>query len=239
LKSEALAGEIIRGRRVCGPGSEGIITTIRRWVRECDETHAKCRSLGPGDSSKFALRLPTRVLDVSSTGGNLSLFVSNGSTGAYAALSHCWGGRQHNITTWATYEAYQRRIELSSLSKTVQEAIRVTQSLGLRYLWVDSLCIIQNDEDDWRNEAMTMSDIYEQAYCTIAAAAAPDGVTGCFAQSVQDDCLVPLPHSSRTLGCGNTYLARPRKPEGLYFDGGPLVSVISGCHRTSTKAHAD
>jgi hypothetical protein len=204
------------------------MTTIRRWARECHEGHTKCRYLRPGDSSSSpAPTLPTRVLDVSSPTGNPFLFVSNGAKGAYTALSHCWGGRQLNTTTKSTYKKHRRQIELSSLSKTVQEAIKVTQSLGLRYLWVDSLCIIQDDKHDWKKEAMRMSHVYEQAYCTIAAAAAPDGTVGCFAQSVQDDCLVPLPHNQRTLGCGNAYLAKPRRPRGLEFDSEPLVSSLA------------
>lgn len=102
----------------------------------------------------------------------------------------------------------------------------MTQALGLRYLWVDSLCIIQDDVADWNHEAMLMSHFYEQAYCTIAAAAAPDGMVGCFAQRVQDDCLVPLPQNERTSVCGNLYLVKPRKADGL-FDSEPLVSLIS------------
>ena len=73
---------------------------------------------------------------------------------------------------------------------------------------------------------MRMSHVYKQAYCTIAVAAAPDGMVGCFTQRVQDDCLVPLPHNERTSTCGNLYLAKPHKADEL-FDSEPLVSLIS------------
>ena len=211
------------------------MTTIRRWARECHETHDKCRHSGAGSPSSTDPELPTRVLDVSSPSGHPFLFVSNGARGKYTALSHCWGGRQLNTTTKANYDAHRQRIEHTTLSKTVQEVIKVTQALGLRYLWVDSLCIIQDDQADWKNEAMRMSHVYEQSYCTIAAAAASDGTVGCFAQSAQDDCLVPLPQSEQTSGGGNMYLAKPRRPKG-HFDSGPLVSLILRCY---IDMHAD
>jgi hypothetical protein len=75
------------------------------------------------------------------------------------------------MTTKSTYEAQQQGIKLTSLSKTFQEAVKIPQTLRLRYLWIDSLCIIQDDDADWKNEAAMMGLVYEQAFCTIAAAA--------------------------------------------------------------------
>lgn len=79
-------------------------------------------------------REPAILLDVSSPGEILFLSVSNDSKVQYTALSHCWGGRQLNTTTRATFETHQQRIEPRTLFRTVQEAVKGTQALGLRYL---------------------------------------------------------------------------------------------------------
>ncbi|PMD47126.1 hypothetical protein L207DRAFT_575925 [Hyaloscypha variabilis F] len=66
------------------------------------------------------------------------------------------------------------------LSKTFQDAIIITRSLSVRYLWIDSLCIIQDDEHDWEIESSRMASVHENAYLVISAARASDGSKGCF-----------------------------------------------------------
>ncbi|KAN0103526.1 Heterokaryon incompatibility protein (HET) domain containing protein, partial [Hyaloscypha variabilis] len=95
----------------------------------------------------------------------------------YAALSHCWGSREdqmhilkaekENLTT------LESSIPWNRLSKTFQDGITVASKLGLQYIWIDSLCIIQDDKDDWIIEAAKMGEIYQNAYVTIAAASSP------------------------------------------------------------------
>jgi hypothetical protein len=72
------------------------------------------------------------------------------------------------------------RIEPSTLPKTFQDAISITRQLGLKFIWIDSLCIVQDDLDDWTREAASMANIYESAEITIAAAWGSDGSAGCF-----------------------------------------------------------
>lgn len=71
-------------------------------------------------------------------------------------------------------------IPRSSLCKAFQDAIRIALTLGIDYLWIDSLCIIQDDEDDWRQESLLISTVYGNFYLNIAAAGASDGSQGCF-----------------------------------------------------------
>jgi hypothetical protein len=71
------------------------------------------------------------------------------------------------------------RISLSELSRTFQDAIRITRQLQERYLWIDSLCIIQDDRQDWETEAARMPAIYGSATLTIAAFDAENGKGGC------------------------------------------------------------
>jgi hypothetical protein len=147
---------------------------IRKWLQDCRSTHQWCR--------KPNRKLPTRVIDVEPWPGShyLRLVSSKGCDGDYAALSHCWGTSPVNKTTKAREASYRRGIRFASLGKTFQDAIKVTRNLGLRYLWIDALCIIQDDKDDWRREAETMADVYANASVTLAATASADGAGGLF-----------------------------------------------------------
>jgi hypothetical protein len=108
------------------------------------------------------------------------LFEPRGFKEDYVTLSHCWG-EKHIVTT--TKESLTRRkegIEVSLLPKTFSDAILITRKLRFRYLWIDSLCIIQDDEADWQLESKKMAKIYENSALTISASAAHDAEYGCF-----------------------------------------------------------
>jgi hypothetical protein len=92
--------------------------------------------------------------------------------GGYAALSYCWGGFQQVTSTTAKLEQYQNRLDFRSFPKTIHDALTVTRSLGIPYLWVDALCILQDDEDDKAREIQKMGDVYSNAMITISAASA-------------------------------------------------------------------
>jgi hypothetical protein len=101
----------------------------------------------------------------------------------YVALSHCWGKvseeeKRQFCTTDENIKARQKGFDVSELPKTFRDAVRVAQNLGILYLWIDSLCIIQGNQDDWKSEAKRMQDVYAGAYCTIAATSAVDSKTG-------------------------------------------------------------
>jgi hypothetical protein len=96
----------------------------------------------------------------------------------YACLSYCWGSTQTLKTTTQTLEAHKSQIIWEDLPKTFKDAINYTLRLGISYLWVDSLCIIQDDIDDWRKEGAQMASIYEDSYITIAATASANSEGG-------------------------------------------------------------
>ncbi|KAE9376151.1 HET-domain-containing protein, partial [Stipitochalara longipes BDJ] len=102
----------------------------------------------------------------------------------YFALSYSWGGAQEVTTTEATLIDRQHGIRLCNLPPTIQDAVQVTRNLGLRYLWIDALCIIQDDDGDKNIEISRMGSIYKNATLTIAAANT---------RSVQDSFLAPRP----------------------------------------------
>lgn len=82
-------------------------------------------------------------------------------------------------------------ISPSQLCKTFKDAIAVTRKLGIRYLWIDSLCIIQDSPQDWQEQSATMAQVYSNSYCNIAATYAPDGSFGCFTER-DTDLIKPL-----------------------------------------------
>ena len=90
----------------------------------------------------------------------------------YAALSYCWGGDQTFKTTLQTISQHKKDIKLGSLPQTLQDAIFVTEQLGLKYLWIDALCIIQDDAKDKSREISQMARVYGNATVTIAASRA-------------------------------------------------------------------
>jgi hypothetical protein len=125
-------------------------------------------------------------------GETVYLVVTNNESAPYIALSHCWGGICQTRTTTFTLGSHKNGIPVSNLSKTVQDAVSVTRRLGIRFLWVDSLCILQDDERDWLQEAGQMASVYEWAYCVIAATGSMDGAGGCFRPRQSHD-LVQVP----------------------------------------------
>jgi hypothetical protein len=169
------------------PASSTIISTASRsalqlassWLEECVTTHTICQSVG-----KASLTLPKRLLKIEGTEGSERLKVvltdETFSGTKYAALSYCWGGSQGYTLTSLTQKALLRGVKIQKLSRTIRDSINVTRNLGLKWLWVDSLCIIQ-DSNDWTREAASMVDVYQNCYVCIGATGARTGDEGLFA----------------------------------------------------------
>ncbi|KXJ85435.1 heterokaryon incompatibility protein-domain-containing protein [Microdochium bolleyi] len=173
------------------PGPTTTITqkhaTVQRWLAACDNEHPGCSqaSVGP-------LRiLPTRLIALDHVDGvnraRLVRTVADFHGGIkYAALSHCWGGRVPLRTVQANLSFHAHEIPLHGIEKegdiprTFQDAIALCLSLGIAYLWIDSLCIVQDDLAEWQVEAGRMKDVYANATLTIAASNARSSADGCF-----------------------------------------------------------
>lgn len=141
--------------------------------------------------------LPARIISVGNPGDTNVRIVASEEIGPkpgyiYAALSHCWGTATTTHPTKLLKENLDvlllEPIGIQSLSKTIQDAIYICRELGTPYLWIDSMCIIQDDLDDWGNEAAKMGDVYRNAYYTIAAASSTDSSGGC----LTDEPLSPM-----------------------------------------------
>jgi hypothetical protein len=94
--------------------------------------------------------MPTRVLEISLSKGDkysIGLHESGGEIGSYVALSYMWGGDQKSMTLKTNIKQYMRQIDSKKLPRTIMDAVLCTQKLGLKYLWVDSLCIIPDSDN--------------------------------------------------------------------------------------------
>lgn len=152
-------------------GSATHLKILKEWVRSCDSTH-QCY---PNRTGFF----PTRLLDIGDSGSGTVRVRDYGRdyTGseAYIALSHRWGSPQQHAelcTYKSNIEEFRHGIDVSRLPKTFQDAVNITRGLDLHLLWIDSLCIVQDDQDDWETESKFMERVFSSAYCTIAASCA-------------------------------------------------------------------
>jgi len=100
--------------------------------------------------------------------------------GEYVTLSHCWG--KAKMTCLMTYneEDFKNGIRLRQLPLTFQHAVNFARRLSrsVRYIWIDALCIIQDDKDDWAHESGKMYEVYRNSYCNLSATKAKDSTEG-------------------------------------------------------------
>lgn len=169
--SPATPGTQLSIPKLSGPGSPGHIKTMIEWMSLCDQDH-HC-------IPKDDIFLPSRVLDLGrSDQSTIRLFCTSRdqtTPGRYIALSHRWGSAtQHRkfCTFKANLEQFKQAINVEELPKTFRHAVEVTRSLKVRYLWIDSLCIIQDDREDWQHESKLMEQVFSSAYVTLAATCA-------------------------------------------------------------------
>lgn len=178
---------------------------MKEWINNCDVSHSLC---GKTDEEKI---LPTRVLQISGSlqAPLVKLAETNGKKGRYCALSHCWGPPKKRplITTRANLCKHFEGIPLEYLPKTFQEAVTVTRALEIPYLWIDSLCIIQKDVEDWHCEAGRMGMVYANAAIVLAAAASKDGTEGLFTTDRTQTSTIVLPYSPSGVPKGSFSIA--------------------------------
>jgi len=183
---------------------------LGRWLKRCDSEHADCSAGLSGERVGTMTALPTRLVDVGLAGTPMCrLAVTQGMVGRYAALSHRWGGKTPLKTMRANLDQHKQEIPLGRLPQTFQDAIRLTRQLGLGYIWIDSLCIVQDSRQDWAQESQRMGAIYEGAYVTMAATSGTDGDAGIFASAGNAIDYVKLPCDAQVPELGHMYFSRP------------------------------
>jgi hypothetical protein len=176
------------------------------------------------------IRLPTRLVDIaslpnSSTLANIpgsdkswrNLFQTSscrlidtfpGEADQYCTLSYCWGPALPYMTTTQNLGEHRTKLQFGALPRTLQDAIMMARFLDFNYIWIDCLCICQDDEEDWAQEAARMADVYDNATICIAASRAKDCNSG-FLQARQDESFSLVPFQD-THGTFNLYLSHDR-----------------------------
>ncbi|KAJ2974156.1 hypothetical protein NUW58_g8749 [Xylaria curta] len=154
--------------------SDETLSVIESWIQECTTKHAQCIN-----RRKKEPWYPTRLLDVGGTlTGDPSIDSCRLACGneiadgeQYMTLSHRWGSYAIARLTTTTIDVWRRALPLRILSKTFQDFISLSRRMNIRYVWIDSLCIIQEGDSgvDWNKEAPTMADVYTNAFCNISA----------------------------------------------------------------------
>lgn len=145
---------------------------VKKWLQDCSISDDCVRTK--------QCRSPTRLIELMEKGERLYLTKENDNNLRYATLSHCWGKRSYKTLLSTNLSGFQVKIPTSAISLTFQDAFEVARYLGYRYLWIDCLCIVQDDEDDWARESAMMCTIYGNSNLNIAASSASDGSMGCF-----------------------------------------------------------
>jgi hypothetical protein len=153
----------------------------KKWLNDCVTGHASCTPEPQSDRW-----YPSRLLDLdeqTQDGPNSLRLITTSShslEGNYTTLSHRWGRAKFLQLTRHNLEALHRRIPIAELPQTFREAILVSKFLQIRYLWIDSLCIIQDNPSDWASEASQMHMVYSNSHCNISASHAEDSTKGLF-----------------------------------------------------------
>jgi hypothetical protein len=142
------------------------------WLENCITNHDKCKI------QIKAPEAPTRLLELHQPSPRHVRLIETANLQnrpSYMTLSHCWGSAISFKLTGDTLPQLKKGLLLDLLPKTFQDAASIAWKLRAKYLWIDSLCILQDSLSDWQREAASMSDVYSGSLCNIAASASSNG----------------------------------------------------------------
>ncbi|ETS76013.1 hypothetical protein PFICI_12957 [Pestalotiopsis fici W106-1] len=156
------------------PSSAQTMNFIAYNLNSCLHSHKACQRYQTQLASKIHGNWPSRILQIDAKTWTIRLVRFDPAAHAkYVALSYCWGDQKGQLTSnKSTLPKLRAGISVQKLPATLRDAVTVTATLGLRYIWIDSICIIQDDKDDWKQEAGKMSTVYAQSLVTIIASSA-------------------------------------------------------------------
>lgn len=169
--------------------SEESLSFATSQYQDCVQEHEECRR---GTDPSW---LPTRLIDIGCVedtadgeGSSARLVTTRDldRPTRYCTLSHCWGKAQVVKLLKSNLDAFLGGLPVSELPKTFRDSLCVARRLGIRYIWIDSLCIIQDDGEDWLSEASQMHSVYSNSDCNICATSASDSSQGLFVERKPD-----------------------------------------------------
>jgi len=155
-------------------GSTETMLQITAWLKQCVETHGICNK---GLEETW---MPSRLLEISEVCGELRVHLRDRSQlqhARYLTLSHCWGpsGNQKLQLTTKTLKAFHEGIAVSNLKPTFRDMAHLTWQLRFRLMWIDCMCIMQDDKKDWAKESAMMGKVYANSWLNVSAGATGDG----------------------------------------------------------------
>jgi hypothetical protein len=158
-------------------GSHTHFEIIRQWLQLCDDKkkHPYCHPSSPSTNC-----IPTRLIDVGHDGERLIRVWEPAPSDMceYIALSHPWGKEPHFVTNIKNLAQHKDRIDVNDLPATFRDAVSTTRALGKRYLWIDSICIIQGPGGDFQEQVEKMETVFSSAYCVLVASRAYNQTDG-------------------------------------------------------------
>jgi len=159
---------------------------------------------------------PRRLIDLgqpdslsSNTVAAPKIVSTKGRREEYVALSYCWGRQSYLRTLTTNIRQMETVIPVDQLPKTINDAFAIAWKLGVRYIWVDALCIIQDDPTDWEAEAKRMGAIYANAYFTVAATSASQAGQGFLNVREPKRAAVPFRSGPNQQSSGEVYFRQP------------------------------
>jgi hypothetical protein len=191
-------------------GSSAHLEIVRQWLKDCD-SHPECahQLVKPHHrkTSQESIGIPTRLIDVGRPGDKHVYLREKSFDGneEWIALSHQWGDPPHYSTEPHNVEERKKGMTLTEIPATFRDAIVVTRALGHRYLWIDSICIVQGASGDFHSESKRMESIYSGAYCVLAASCASDHGSGFLGSRKQREFVTLTPTGSNT----SVYVCEP------------------------------
>ncbi|CZR67956.1 uncharacterized protein PAC_17855 [Phialocephala subalpina] len=216
VDSENPVSRFIAGRPISQTSNtENCFRLAITWLDQCAGKHQRPLSDIPDHNPTRTMPtrsfMPTRTIDVGPTDGTCEPRLVDHTKEhpneyqQWVTLSHCWGGTSPLRTTLDMLEERKTSIPLSQMPQTFHDAVIITRKLGIRHLWIDSLCIIQDSKNDWSREAALMGEVYKHGILNIAANTGRGCHDGIF--TVRDDSeAIQLPlHSAKHHVSGYMY----------------------------------
>ncbi|KAJ8065680.1 hypothetical protein OCU04_006352 [Sclerotinia nivalis] len=156
--------------------SDAALAQATMWYHECLSKHPACNT-----SLASTRRMPTRLLRINEDQSYARLIISKEEVtkdSHYSTLSHCWGNSDILKLTTSSLDKFKAGIPLKLLPKTFIEAIYVARKMSIPYLWIDSLCIVQDSVADWQTESASMEYVYGNSSLNIMATASKNSHEG-------------------------------------------------------------
>ncbi|KAI0595421.1 heterokaryon incompatibility protein-domain-containing protein [Biscogniauxia sp. FL1348] len=188
----AAARYLAERNTILSPDPQLRASVSKHWLSACQGLHPRC-------GGKTPTQMPTRVVDLDepSTATTPKLKITGGEHDCYAALSYSWGeGVRHKVKlNRDTLDSFQQEIPTADMTLAHREALQIARELGYSYIWIDALCIIQGDKEDWAREAGKIADVYGNAELTIVAGRSNNSLQGFLEHTAEPSITCRIPYN--------------------------------------------